>query len=149
MGRGLVRTAVVAALTLTMFVALGLPAPGQGAWTPRRDMVRWINSARNTHGLVVLDRGWKLRELADRHSRRMAEEGRIFHTESLGSKLTFVSWRVAGENVGAGLSMWKLYQAFMKSDPHRANILGRGFRRVGVGVYTHGGFLWVTMIFVG
>ena len=60
-----------------------------------------------------------------------------------------MSWRIAGENVGVGGTMWRLYEAFMDSAPHRANILGQGFRRVGVGVYAHDGFLWVTMIFVG
>ena len=38
---------------------------------------------------------------------------------------------------------------FMRSDPHRDNILRRGYRRVGNGVYAHDGFLWVTPIFVG
>jgi uncharacterized protein YkwD len=87
--------------------------------------------------------------MANEHSQQMAKAGRIFHTVSLGSKLTFVSWSVAGENVGAGGSMRDLFDAFMKSDAHRQNILGRGFRRVGVGVYAHDGFLWVTLIFVG
>ena len=45
--------------------------------------------------------------------------------------------------------MRTLYEAFMDSAGHRANILERRFRRVGIGVYAHGGFLWVTMIFVG
>ena len=79
----------------------------------------------------------------------MAIAGRIFHTDSLGAKLTSVSWRQAGENVGAGGSMRALYDAFMQSKPHRENILERGFRRVGIGVYAHDGFLWVTLIFVG
>jgi uncharacterized protein YkwD len=87
--------------------------------------------------------------MANEHSRQMADAGRIFHTASLGSRLTFVSWSVAGENVGAGGSMRGLFDAFMRSDAHRANILGRGYRRVGVGLYTQDGFLWVTMIFVG
>lgn len=148
MSRGLVRTTAVLALALTIFVAWGLPAPGRAGWTPRRDMIRWMNAARADRGIVALDPGWRLRELADQHSREMAEAGRIFHSE-LSSQLRSVSWRTAGENVGVGGSMWKLYQAFMKSDPHRANILGRTFRRVGVGVYLHDGFVWVTMIFVG
>jgi uncharacterized protein YkwD len=131
-------------------VVLGALAPSaQATWTPRRDMLGWMNTARSVHGAIVLDRGWRLREMADAHSRQMANAGRIFHTDSLGSRLTFVSWAVAGENVGAGGSMRALYDAFMDSAPHRDNILGRGFRRVGIGVYAHGGFIWVTLIFVG
>ncbi len=150
MRRGLVKAVKVFGITLALSVALAAVAPSAHAiWTPRLDMLRWMNSARSNNGSVVLDRGWRLREMADAHSKQMANAGRIFHTVSLGSKLTFVSWNVAGENVGAGGTMRALYDAFMKSDAHRDNILGRGFRRVGIGVYAHDGFLWVTLIFVG
>jgi uncharacterized protein YkwD len=150
MRRGLVGAVEVLVLTLALTVVFGALAPSaRAAWTPRRDMLGWMNSARSDRGQVVLGRAWRLRAMADEHSRQMASAGRIFHTASLGSKLTSVSWNVAGENVGAGGSMWALYEAFMKSAPHRDNILGRAFRRVGVGVYAHGGFLWVTLIFVG
>jgi uncharacterized protein YkwD len=150
MRRGPVGAVKVLGLTLALTVVFGVMAPSaRAAWTPRRDMLGWMNSARSDRGQVVLDRGWRLRSMADQHSRQMAAAGRIFHTTSLGSKLTFVSWNVAGENVGAGGSMRALYDAFMKSDPHRDNILGHGFRRVGIGIYAHGGFLWVTLIFVG
>ena len=150
MRRGLVGAVKVLGLTLALTVVFGALAPSaRAAWTPRRDMLGWMNTARSDHGQVLLDRGWRLRAIADTHSRRMASAGRIFHTTSLGSTLSSVSWNVAGENVGAGGSMRALYEAFMESDPHRDNILGRGFRRVGVGVYAHGGFLWVTLIFVG
>lgn len=150
MRRGLVKTLEVFGLTLALSVALAAVAPSAHAtWTPRLDMLQWMNAARSNNGSVVLDRGWRLRQLADDHSRQMANAGQIFHTTSLGSKLTFVSWTVAGENVGAGGSMRSLFDAFMKSDVHRDNILRRGFRRVGIGVYSHDGFLWVTLIFVG
>jgi uncharacterized protein YkwD len=150
MRRGLVRTAKVLGFTLALTVVLSAVAPSARAtWTPRRDMLGWMNTARSVHGAVVLDRGWRLRTMADEHSRQMANAGRIFHTTSLGSRLTFVSWNVAGENVGAGGSMWRLYEAFMDSEGHRDNILDGRYRRVGIGVYAHDGFLWVTMIFVG
>src|SRR3990170_2222035 len=103
MRRGLVKTVKVFGLTIALSVVLAAVAPSAHAtWTPRLDMLRWMNNARSNYGSVVLDRGWRLRQLADDHSRLMGNAGRIFHTTSLGSKLTFVSWRVAGENVGAG-----------------------------------------------
>jgi uncharacterized protein YkwD len=147
---GLVRITKILGLTLALTVVLGALAPSARAtWTPRRDMLGWMNTARSDHGAIVLDRGWRLRDMADAHSRQMANAGRIFHTDALGSRLTFVSWAVAGENVGAGLSMRGLYDAFMDSEVHRDNILERRFRRVGIGLYAHDGFLWVTLIFVG
>jgi uncharacterized protein YkwD len=150
MRRGLVRAVKVLGLTLALSVVLGAVAPSAHAtWTPRLDMLRWMNTARSDRGSVVLDPGWRLRRLANEHSRQMADAGRIFHTGSLSSRLSFVSWSVAGENVGAGGSMRALFDAFMKSDAHRDNILRRGFRRVGIGVHAQDGFLWVTLIFVG
>ena len=150
MRRGLVRITTILGLTLAITLALGALAPSaRGTWTPRRNMLEWMNAARTVRGEVALDRGWRLRVLADEHSRRMANAGRIFHTRSLGYRLRYVSWTVAGENVGAGGSMRSLYDAFMKSRPHRENILERRFRRVGIGVYSSSGFLWVTLIFVG
>jgi uncharacterized protein YkwD len=150
MRRGLARPGTALGLTLALSMVLAAVAPAaHAAWTPRRDMLKWVNSARSNHGAVRLEAGWRLRAMADDHSRQMAKDGRIYHTTSLGSKLTFVSWKVAGENVGAGGSMRALFKAFMRSDVHRANILGRGYRRIGVGVYARDGFLWVTTIFVG
>jgi uncharacterized protein YkwD len=150
MRRGLVKACKLVGLTLALSIAMAAAAPNANAtWTPRWDMVRWMNAARSDRGIVALDMGWRLRILADDHSRQMAAQGRIFHSPSLAARLRFVSWRIAGENVGVGGSMWRLYEAFMRSAPHRANILGQGFRRVGVGMYRHDGFMWVTMIFVG
>ncbi len=150
MRRGLVTAVKVVGLTLALSVVLGAVAPrAHATWTPRLDMLGWVNAARSTRGVVSLDPRWRLRKMANEHSRQMANAGRIFHTTSLGSKLTFVSWSVAGENVGAGGSMRALFDAFMKSDAHRDNILGRGFRRIGVGLHAQDGFLWVTLIFVG
>ena len=150
MGRGLAKTLKGSGLAVTLAVLLGGLAPAARAdWTPRRDMLSWINTARTNHGARVLVGGWRLRDLADAHSRQMADAGRIFHTPSLGSRLTFLTWRTAGENVGAGTSMRNLYDAFMRSAPHRANILAGSYRRIGIGVYRAGGFLWVTLVFVG
>jgi uncharacterized protein YkwD len=150
MRRGLVRAAKVLGLTLALSVVLAAVAPSAHAkWTPRFNMLGWMNQARSGRDLRQLEMGWRLRKLANAHSRQMAGEGRIFHSDPLSGTLRYVSWRVAGENVGVGGSMWKLYEAFMQSPPHRANILENRFRRVGVGMYDHDEFLWVTMIFVG
>jgi uncharacterized protein YkwD len=150
MGRGLAKTLKVSGVAITLAVVLGGLAPvARAEWAPRRDMLSWINTARTNHGARALAGGWRLRDLANAHSRQMADAGRIFHTPSLGSRLTFLTWRTAGENVGAGTSMRSLYDAFMRSAPHRANILAWSYRRIGIGVYRANGFLWVTMVFVG
>jgi uncharacterized protein YkwD len=150
MRRGLVRAVKVLGLTLALSIVLAAVAPSaQATWHPRAEMLSWMNQARGRHGAVELDSVRRLRELANVHSQQMAYEGRIFHTEQLSARLRIVSWSVAGENVGVGPRLWALYDAFMKSDVHRDNILERRFQRVGIGVYRADGFLWITLIFVG
>jgi uncharacterized protein YkwD len=150
MSRGLVKTAQVLGLTLAISVVLAALAPSaQAGWAPRRDMLRWMNAARQNHGAAALDRVWVLRHMADEHSRDMARDGRIYHTEDLAFALRRVSWQSAGENVGVGVRLRTLFEAFMHSAPHRANILGQSFRRVGIGLHRGDGYLWITLIFVG
>lgn len=150
MSRGLVKAAKVLGLTLALSVVLGMVAPeAQAGWAPRRDMLTWMNGARHDRGAVALDRVWVLRHMADEHSRDMAHEGRIFHTTNLAYKLRIVSWSCAGENVGVGQKLRSLFEGFMDSDAHRANILNRDFRDVGIGIYRSDGLLWITLIFVG
>jgi uncharacterized protein YkwD len=150
MRRGLVRAVAVLGLTLALSVILGALAPvARAGWAPRRDFAAWMNAARAERGAAALDRVYVLRKMADRHSEEMARAGRIFHTSNLASQLRVVSWSVAGENVGAGVELRTLYRAFMDSAPHRANILERSFRRVGIGVHREDGITWITLIFVG
>lgn len=149
MSRGLVKTATVLGLTLALSVLLGALAPAARAVGPRREFATWMNAARTDRGAATLHRVYALRDMADAHSREMARAGRIFHTSNLSTKLRSVSWSVAGENVGAGVKLRTLFEAFMKSEPHRANILGRDFRRVGIGLHRDDGIIWITLIFVG
>jgi uncharacterized protein YkwD len=150
MRRGLVKTATVLGLTLALSVVLGALAPAARAeWAPRRDFLTWMNGARANHSARALERVYVLRKMADQHSREMAAQGRIFHTSNLGTRLRVVSWQVVGENVGAGQRLRALFDAFMDSAPHRANILYRTYRDVGIGVHRDGGIIWITLIFVG
>src|SRR5262245_62170720 len=100
MRRGLVRAVKVLGFTLALSIVLAAVAPSaQARWTPRADILTWMNQARGRQGAVELVRVRKLREMADLHSRQMAYEGRIFHTEQLSARLRIVTWSVAGENV--------------------------------------------------
>jgi uncharacterized protein YkwD len=58
-----------------------------------------------------------------------------------------VSWRWAGENVGAGSALRWIHRAMMRSAVHRANILKAAARRIGAGVVWRSGRYWVTEIF--
>lgn len=55
----------------------------------------------------------------------------------------------AGENIAHHATVEKAQAAFMSSTGHRANILGKQWQKVGIGVvYDDQGFVYVTQIFV-
>lgn len=58
------------------------------------------------------------------------------------------SFQGAGENIAHHATVLKAQAAFMSSSGHRANILGRQWTKVGIGVnYDENGFVYVTQIF--
>jgi uncharacterized protein YkwD len=79
----------------------------------------------------------------------MASKNVLYHNPYLATWLKNWSWRILGENVGYGPGVSSVYTAFMHSPPHKANILDRRYRSVGVGIVTSGGRTWVTVIFYG
>ena len=70
-------------------------------------------------------------------------------TTDLGYKLRYLDWHAWGENVGAGVTPYGLFKAYMASPEHRANMLSTGFRRVGISFVLRRGILWSTLIFYG
>ena len=79
----------------------------------------------------------------------MAEAGEIYHSSE--AELTAAAgtgWSGIAENVGKGRSPTSLYDAFMASPGHKRNILG-DYNYVGIGTDTSGGYLYVTVVFVG
>jgi len=115
----------------------------------RAHMLRLTNRARedNDHDALALNR--KLSRCALRHSRRMAEEGELFHTNDLADKMKGLNWSMGGENVGVAASLDDVQAAFMGSEPHRDNILCDEYDHTAIGVVQSDGNLWVTVIFYG
>jgi uncharacterized protein YkwD len=145
----LARVAVAMLLSATGLVAL---TPGTGitddCWTYKsadRKMARKINSARSNHSRAKLRIDPELSKVARVQARRMAKKDTLYHTKNLGAKVT--NWRSVGENVGYGNSVGQLHKMFMNSSGHRANILRRSYRHVGVGSKRAGGWLWISVVF--
>ena len=107
-----------------------------------------LNARRTRHRLVPLRLNDRLSTAARRHSRAMVLE-RFFSHDSLDGT-TFLeriratgylagvrSWSV-GENIaygsGSRSSPRSIGRAWMNSPPHRANILSRSFREIGIGL---------------
>ena len=114
------------------------------------ELARYHNNSRASRGLNRLTLDVSLSDKARAHSRAMARQARIFHSSNLSR--TYGSGegtRYLGENVGVGASMRSLHDAFMRSTGHRANILKRQYKRVGVGVVRSGSRYYVTVAFLG
>jgi uncharacterized protein YkwD len=118
-------------------------------------LVADMNKARAAHGLGRLIVTAGTTDVAHGWSCHLAANRTLAHNMKLGSQLeTHGSslWRSYGENVGyqgstAGAD--RLFKAYMNSPEHRANILDRSARFVGVWSKKSDGFRFNTIDFVG
>jgi len=142
----------IRALVLSLFVALALtgttglvaaPAAEAGTSAEAR-LLQKINNARARHGLPTLRERASLSDYARRHSAKMSRQRTLFHTSDFS---VICCWSSISENVGYAGSVRSVHRAFMRSPGHRANILDRGKRAVGVGIVRRHGQIWVTEIF--
>lgn len=116
-----------------------------------QDQVNRINSARASAGNGSLQHIECLNAIAEGWTKKMADAGRISHNPNLGNEVTYAcnkSWSLLGENVGVGYDSAGLFNAFMASPAHKANVLDSRFVKVGLGAYyTTDGRLWVTQVY--
>lgn len=132
-------------LGLVALAAGAVPATAATDGDAESHFVALANGARADEGLPALTVRSDLRDVARRHARRMADEGRVFHNPGLPHEVD--GWQRLGENVGKGPTVEPIHEAFMASASHRRNILDPGFTEVAVGVESRDGVLWVTQIF--
>jgi uncharacterized protein YkwD len=139
---------IVLSLLAPLLLALGAvvtEAPAQ-ATTPDSygaAAVKATNAARHNHGLRRLRVDGCLQRYAARQAAREAATLTMFH-QDLGAVLRACGLRSAGENVafGYGTGRSVVRQGWMKSPPHRANILHRPYRLVAVAARKGPNGLW-------
>jgi uncharacterized protein YkwD len=107
------------------------------------------NEQRASHDRSVLKKGRCLQRFAARQATRMANQKRMFH-QDLGAiqKACHVGW--VGENVAVGFRTGRslVNQGWMKSEGHRANILSRHYRRMGLAArQSSDGTWWAAQVF--
>jgi uncharacterized protein YkwD len=103
-----------------------------------------LNHERAKYGLRRLVMKPTLVQAATGHSQAMDAQGFFSHVSQDGESFvdrinaTGYRFRAVGENIGAGSNKLgtprALVAGWMHSPPHRANILSRRFRQIGVGV---------------
>lgn len=135
----------------SIFVTLGVSAglvlivaPAFGASTEESGFLSRTNHERTSRGIkaVVLDA--HLSDIARRHSQEMASRHDLYHNDNLGNEVD--GWEELDENVGEGLTVDDIHNAFMASSVHRSGILGN-YEKVGIGTAWKDGTLWVTEVF--
>jgi uncharacterized protein YkwD len=134
-------------LLSTLVVLVPLQAQRAGAVSDEEaDFAIMVNEVRDRIGARDLRVTERLSEIARKHSRQMANQGQLFHSD-LRKTFRGFNYRMAGENVGYGSSLDQLLEAFLDSPPHRQNLVGQ-WKRTGVGVYWQGDRFWVTQVFL-
>lgn len=146
---------VTVALAAALLAASAVPAAAYVRPTAEVLMVHRINQARAHYGLAPLASNLQMKRIARQWSYSMAVRGQVQHRTNLADVVDGNFVRLA-ENVGytrlEGASdstlVDRLQAAFMRSEGHRAHVLGQ-FNMVGVGVQRlSGGRMYVTVNFL-
>ncbi|QIX25974.1 CAP domain-containing protein [Nocardioides sp. JQ2195] len=89
-----------------------------------------------------------LKRMARNHARRMASQRRMFH-QDLGRVMSECHLTMVGENVAYGYPSGRsvVNRGWMHSDGHRANILQRRYRLIGVAARKGDGRWYVAQVF--
>lgn len=105
------------------------------------EFVALINNVRAGAGVPALAVDGELVTNARNWSVTMMEAGDIFHTDDQSVGVSS-RWQLLGENVGVGPDVSDLFDAFVASPTHYANIVNPDFDYIGVGVYWSGDRMW-------
>ncbi len=103
-------------------------------------LIRLHNEYRADHGESALALDFKLDTAAQKHSQWMYDNGRMSHNEGSrdpGDRITEegYKWSTYGENIAAGYDTPEdVFDGWVHSPGHRANILRGGFKDVGFGI---------------
>lgn len=149
---GMFRIAFALMAAALLMAGLGLAAQGPAAASASDEMqfVQLINQARAAQGLNGLQVHGELTAEARSWSASMAAADTLSHTGDMTAGIT-APWIVLGENVGVHTihDVPGLFDAFMNSPSHHANLMDPRFQYVGVGVVNaQNGKLWTTHRFM-
>lgn len=115
--------AVAAAPALGATCAPGTPDP-----KAERALLKLVNNARASAGLNTLPEARTVRRPARAASAQMARGGAFQHRHT-----GWMRGMSGAQNLAMTAHARQAYAAMMASRPHRANILGRKWRSVGIG----------------
>ena len=142
------RTAAAVLATILTALTLAGAAPAWAYGSGGSSVVSWINEDRAWAGVAPLESAGDLRWVASSWASELASGGYLAHNPSLPYEVD--GWYVLGENVGRGPSVGAVYDAWLNSGRHWANIADPSYNQVGVGVAQDGyGDVYVVAVFAG
>lgn len=146
------RPAIVATALAVIIAATTLVAPpaAAGPVEDEQQFVVLVNQYRAGRGVAPLAVHGELVATAQSWTQSMAERGQLTHAPDISAGIT-APWTKLGENVGVhGVNnVPELFDAFINSPAHVANIVDPSFTHVGVGVvYDAAGKMWTTHRFM-
>jgi uncharacterized protein YkwD len=108
-----------------------------------------INTIRTERGLSPVTPDPELNLTATAWAAQMSQTGQLEHAEDLSLGIS-ADWRKLGENVGVAPvnQLDELFEAFVASPTHLANLIDPSFDFVGIGIVHSGGELWMTQRFM-
>ncbi len=140
----------LATATSTLGVVATTTAPAQAGVAStlyEAETFTATNVQRVAHGRVALGPRSCLHKWAVRQARKMADQQRMFH-QDLSRVAKDCNLSYAGENVAYGYtSGTAVVRAWMGSPGHRANILSRNYRQMGIGARKADGVWYVAQVF--
>ena len=121
-----------------------------------QSMLNMVNEERAKQGLSALQVDPTVQKVARLKAQDMVNNNYFAHESptygSIGNMLSSygVSYRSAGENIAKNANVEKAHVALMNSAGHKANILGKGYTHVGIGIVTDAnGYVTLAQVFVG
>ncbi len=100
--------------------------PATAAAGPEKQMLKQINAARTANGAPPVELSPSLTRASRSYARKMARTGRFRHARNARGK------EILGFTRGSTRMRW-VVKAWLRSPVHRRVLLGKNFRRVGIG----------------
>lgn len=137
-----------------VFVLVSKAPAGDDPTAEEKHLIKLVNAERAKNSLAPLKANARLMKAARDHSANMAAQKTLAHqldNKGPGERLQDAGYESFGwgENCAAGQrTEAEAMQSWMNSEGHRANLLGRDYREIGVGfVKAADGTIYWTQIF--
>ena len=149
--RKILATALVTVVTATGLVAAApssasarTVSPAYSANVYEQQVQYYVNAQRRAHHLAPLSMAGCTDSVAERWSAYLAAHDAFFH-QSMTRLLDTCDAYYAGETLGRGaITPQTLVSMWMHSPPHRAVLMSRSARRIGIGATPNSKGQWVT-----